>query len=60
MQSFYKFFFLLLFSWAYGVLLWEIITVGGVPYGEIGRQELLEFLMSEKRLEIPTHCNPEL
>ncbi|CAE1241733.1 unnamed protein product [Acanthosepion pharaonis] len=46
--------------WAYGVLLWEIITVGGVPYGEIGRQELLEFLMSEKRLEIPTHCNPEL
>ncbi|GAB1599948.1 angiopoietin-1 receptor-like isoform X2 [Argonauta hians] len=46
--------------WSYGVLLWEIITVGGVPYGEMSRQDLLEYLMSDKRLEIPSQCNPEL
>ncbi|CAJ0589028.1 unnamed protein product [Cylicocyclus nassatus] len=42
--------------WAFGVLLFEIITLGGSPYPLIPAECLLEFLESGGRIERPDNC----
>ncbi|XP_070133476.1 vascular endothelial growth factor receptor 3 isoform X1 [Drosophila bipectinata] len=46
--------------WAYGVVLWEIGTLGASPYPTISNSELIPFLMGGNRLERPDICTPQV
>ncbi|KAH8267462.1 hypothetical protein KR018_005349, partial [Drosophila ironensis] len=46
--------------WAYGVVLWEIGTLGASPYPTISNGELIPFLMAGNRLERPEICTPQV
>ncbi|KAJ7351008.1 hypothetical protein OS493_037268 [Desmophyllum pertusum] len=47
--------------WSFGVLLWEIVTLGKRPYkGVTGLVELHSKLKEGERLEKPPHCSEEL
>ncbi|XP_046677240.1 tyrosine-protein kinase receptor Tie-1-like [Homalodisca vitripennis] len=46
--------------WAFGVVLWEIGTLGGFPYPTVSDHELLQYLVSGKRLEQPENFSDEL
>uniref|UniRef100_A0A914PUP4 Protein kinase domain-containing protein n=1 Tax=Panagrolaimus davidi TaxID=227884 RepID=A0A914PUP4_9BILA len=39
--------------WSFGILLYEILTCGIVPYATMSNEEMLEFLRDGKRLEAP-------
>ncbi|XP_065223346.1 plexin-A4-like [Planococcus citri] len=44
--------------WSYGILLWEILTVGGVPYPAFtDMKKLIRDLKSGYRLEQPSNCS---
>lgn len=43
-------------SWSFGVLMWEVVTLGGTPYSETGTEDLYTQLMSGTRLQKPVHC----
>ncbi|XP_066297937.1 tyrosine-protein kinase receptor Tie-1-like [Branchiostoma lanceolatum] len=42
--------------WSFGILLWEIITMGKKPYGRITGKELMKLLPDGYRLEKPALC----
>ncbi|XP_054714385.1 leukocyte tyrosine kinase receptor-like [Uloborus diversus] len=42
--------------WSFGVLLWEVISLGYMPYPGRFNQEVMQFVMSGGRLEPPTNC----
>ncbi|KAL9955870.1 hypothetical protein ACROYT_G037263 [Oculina patagonica] len=47
--------------WSFGVVLWEIVTLGELPYkGVKGVVELHEQLQDGMRLQKPPHCSDEL
>ncbi|XP_077488496.1 hepatocyte growth factor receptor-like isoform X2 [Amblyomma americanum] len=46
--------------WAYGVLLWEVMTWGETPYSSMEPWDILEFLNEGLRLQLPKSCPPEL
>ena len=46
--------------WAFGVLLWEMFTLGGSPYPGISAQRLSKYLSSGQRLEKPVECCDEV
>lgn len=46
--------------WAFGVLLWEIITLGSTPYPGMGPREVVHHVQEGKVMERPYHCRPEL
>eukprot|EP00117_Sycon_ciliatum_P037486 scpid8935/ scgid28036/ Fibroblast growth factor receptor 4 len=46
--------------WSFGVLLWEIITMGGAPYSGIRPDNMLLYLKAGKRMEQPHHCSEQL
>lgn len=46
--------------WAFGVLLWELVTLGGTPYPTINNRELLRLLKTGYRMEKPEICNDEI
>ncbi|XP_065657438.1 uncharacterized protein LOC136082347 isoform X4 [Hydra vulgaris] len=43
--------------WSYGVVLFEIVTLGGTPYSTISNGELLPLLKSGYRMERPDNCS---
>lgn len=47
-------------AWAYGVLLWELMTLGQQPYGNIDAFEMLNFLKQGHRISQPVNCPDEL
>lgn len=46
--------------WAFGVTLWEIVTLGGFPYPNITNKELLSTLKRGHRMERPDNCSQEI
>ncbi|EPB68478.1 protein tyrosine kinase [Ancylostoma ceylanicum] len=46
--------------WAYGVVLWELTTRGLTPYAGKKGIEIMEFLRSNKRLQMPEYCPAQL
>lgn len=46
--------------WAYGILLWEIMTLGGTPYPSVPVEQMFEFLRLGKRLDKPQNCSLEI
>ncbi|RMX40808.1 hypothetical protein pdam_00006541 [Pocillopora damicornis] len=46
--------------WAFGVLLWELVTLGGTPYPTVNNRELLRLLKDGYRMEKPDICNDEM
>ena len=47
-------------SWSFGVLLWEIFSLGGSPYPGVKTHELVRFLRQGERLEHPQFASMEL
>ncbi|XP_035829614.1 vascular endothelial growth factor receptor 2 [Aplysia californica] len=46
--------------WAFGVLLWEIFTLGGTPYSFIDSQQLFTYLKDGSRLRKPRLCDQDM
>ena len=47
--------------WSFGVLMWEIVTLGCTPYSSMSPQEIPKRLIYDQyRLERPNHCKMEL
>ncbi|XP_071479011.1 tyrosine kinase receptor Cad96Ca-like [Diadema antillarum] len=46
--------------WSYGVLLWELITLGAQPYPGLSDDELEERVCGGYRMRRPRHCSQEL
>ncbi|RWS11184.1 proto-oncogene tyrosine-protein kinase ROS-like protein [Dinothrombium tinctorium] len=46
--------------WSFGVLLWEVLTLGQRPYPARDNVEVLNFVKSGGRLEIPKNCPNQL
>ncbi|KAL6722669.1 hypothetical protein Aduo_017774 [Ancylostoma duodenale] len=46
--------------WSYGILLWEIMTMGGTPYPTIAMPQLYSVLKGGYRMEPPQKCPGEI
>ncbi|XP_022081553.1 uncharacterized protein LOC110974310 [Acanthaster planci] len=46
--------------WSFGVLLWELVTLGSHPYPGQSCAEILEDLQRGIRLKKPAHCSDEI
>ena len=52
--------FINIFSWSFGIVLWEIFTLGGTPYPSLPTEHLLDFLSHENRMRQPHNCPDEI
>ncbi|CAL1526441.1 unnamed protein product [Lymnaea stagnalis] len=46
--------------WSYGILLWEIVTLGGCPYPGVPNSDLFRLLSEGYRLERPNNCSHDI
>ncbi|XP_046848304.1 uncharacterized protein LOC124441866 isoform X2 [Xenia sp. Carnegie-2017] len=46
--------------WAFGIVLWEICTLGDIPYPTVSDKDLEQFLMSGQRLDKVNSCTEEI
>ncbi|KAK2725742.1 hypothetical protein QYM36_000287 [Artemia franciscana] len=46
--------------WSFGVLLWEIVTLGSTPYPGLAAGEVMNRVRDGYRLEKPDHCRREV
>lgn len=43
--------------WSFGVLLWEIATLGATPYGQLPSEAVMRSVKAGERLQRPSHCS---
>ncbi|XP_070551585.1 tyrosine kinase receptor Cad96Ca-like [Ptychodera flava] len=46
--------------WSFGIVLWEIVTMGNIPYRGLSEQEVTSSLSEGYRMPKPSHCEQEL
>ncbi|RLU21254.1 hypothetical protein DMN91_005627 [Ooceraea biroi] len=46
--------------WSFGVLIWEIVTLGSTPYPGLAAAEVMRRIKEGYRLDRPEHCKREL
>nr|XP_049461589.1 mucin-5AC [Anopheles coluzzii] len=46
--------------WAFGIVLWEIATLGCTPYPSLSGREVVRSVPNGARPEVPADCRPEL
>jgi serine/threonine protein kinase len=46
--------------WSFGVLMWEIMTLGGEPYTGVSYERLFQLLQMGFRMEKPTNCSRQI
>ncbi|XP_070548505.1 tyrosine kinase receptor Cad96Ca-like [Ptychodera flava] len=46
--------------WSFGILLWEIVTLGSTPYAGLSSNEVIKMLRGGKRMPKPRHCSDEV
>jgi len=46
--------------WSFGVLLWEMVTLGAFPYPGVEVQNLFHLLKNGYRMEKPENCSNQL
>ncbi|CAN7992378.1 unnamed protein product, partial [Ixodes pacificus] len=46
--------------WSFGVVLWEIVTLGATPYPGVGPEYLFQLLKSGYRMHRPEGCSPHI
>jgi len=46
--------------WSFGILMWEIITLGSTPYPGMSGSEVMKRVKEGIRLEKPDHCDREI
>lgn len=46
--------------WSYGILLYEIITFGSIPYHMLSNGEVFEYIRNGNTLALPEECTDEL
>lgn len=46
--------------WSFGVLIWEIVTLGSTPYPGLAAAEVMRKVRDGYRLDKPEHCRREL
>ncbi|XP_043274932.1 serine-rich adhesin for platelets-like isoform X2 [Venturia canescens] len=46
--------------WSFGILMWEIVTLGSTPYPDMAAREVMRNVQNGYRLERPSHCRSEL
>lgn len=46
--------------WSFGILLFEIITLGGAPYPDVEPPHVIDYLQSGQRMEKPDNCSDDL
>ncbi|XP_070536426.1 uncharacterized protein [Ptychodera flava] len=46
--------------WTYGIVLWEIITLGALPYPGLVNKEISEHIKHGQRMGKPPHCTDEI
>ncbi|XP_054156172.1 tyrosine kinase receptor Cad96Ca-like [Oppia nitens] len=46
--------------WSFGVLMWEIVTLGGTPYPGLGAPDVIKYVRDGQRLPKPEHCKREM
>ncbi|XP_014214742.1 tyrosine kinase receptor Cad96Ca [Copidosoma floridanum] len=46
--------------WSFGVLIWEIVTLGSTPYPGLAAAEVMRRIKDGYRLDRPEHCKREL
>ncbi|XP_038068944.1 fibroblast growth factor receptor-like [Patiria miniata] len=46
--------------WSYGILLWEMVTMGTHPYPGIEVEDIIDALKNGRRLPQPSHCGDKL
>ncbi|EFO85700.1 CRE-KIN-16 protein [Caenorhabditis remanei] len=46
--------------WSFGICLYELFTLGGLPYPDIQSEDVYTYMQSGRRCEQPDHCHVEL
>ena len=46
--------------WAYGILVWEIVTLGSTPYVGLSAQQVIRHVCDKQIIERPDHCSNDL
>ncbi|KAJ8034984.1 Tyrosine kinase receptor Cad96Ca [Holothuria leucospilota] len=46
--------------WSYGIVLWEIVTLGSHPYPGMGFKDVVDAVQKGERLPQPKHCGDEM
>ncbi|ELT93794.1 hypothetical protein CAPTEDRAFT_99617 [Capitella teleta] len=46
--------------WSFGILLWEIVTLGATPYSNLQASQVMKHVKKGHVLVSPPHCKPQL